>query len=391
MLGYFLTKEGVSLEIHEKTSRWGGLLRTEQRPYGSVEWAANGFIASALLEEVAKDLGISLVQAGEKHRSRYILYEQPTRWPLKWTETLILPLQLLWTWLRRSFQPRPFETLAQWGHRTLGRAFTEKVLEAAVLGIYALTPKSLSAQLVVGRFFRKDPKKKKGRLRGTVAPEDGMEMWIQGLVRHLENKGALLRLNSSIETVLPESEQFQIVATHIRDLTKISGLDFSAGFGQIPCPAILTCTLFFQERDDHLRGFGILFHPREQMNSLGCLFESDNFPRRNSCRTERYIFSENQHPDLLSLADHRVVKMALDDRDRFLPEQDPLDFHVVRVPQGYPAYTTELEDVLARVPLRKGNVFLLGNFTGSLGLGQIAEKCYQMALQISQELRRPHV
>lgn len=385
MTAYFLTKKGVTVEIHEKSGRWGGLIRTDQLTYGAAEWAANGFLSSALLEGVAENISVKLVPAGEKYKNRYIFFGSPRRWPLSFFESIETGFKFLWNWLKGSLPPRDQESLSSWGARTLGSAFAVKVLEAAVLGIYALSPRLLSAKLVVGRFFDSSQKKKNGRFKGTVAPASGMEEWIQGLVRFLQTQGAGLHLNSEVKIL--NQNQIAVIATHVKDLSSIQGLEFAKMLSSAATPGILTCNLFLSERADHLHGFGILFHPEEKMNSLGCLFESDNFPRRFQCRSERFIFSENNHSDLFAYPDHRIVQMALADRERFLPKQELLDFQVFRIPQGYPAYDLSLEKILLDTPLQMGSLYLIGNFTGSLGLGQIAEKSSQLAETIANRLR----
>lgn len=370
LTAYLLMKKGYAVELHESGARFGGLIGTDETPYGSVEWAANGFLANALLEDIARDIGVKLVVAGERAKARYIFRGSLRRWPLNPAETLWTGLVFAFRWLTRAARPRPRETLGDWGRRVLGAPFTEKVLRAAVLGIYAASLEKLSATLIVGRFFEKSPARR-GELRGTVAPEHGMQEWIEKITRALEAGGARLHLNSAFR-VDPADPTPTFVCTHARDVGAVLPADWARAFAGLESPGVLTCTLFFEEHPAQPHGFGVLFHPSEGFTALGCLFESDGYPRRARTRAERFILSEASREGLLALDDRRVIELVLRDRARFSPPQDFLDYRIHRVARGLPLYGLELERTLAEAPLRRGNIHLHGNFTGRLGLGQLA-------------------
>jgi|GEM_PF-2015653 len=409
MAAYFLTEKGYQVDIYEKSSRWGGLIRTEERSLGSLEWAANGFLSNALLEEVAAKIGVKLIPAGKEHRARYLFYKKLSRWPLNILESLLLLIFGLWSYCTDQLPPRRMESLSTWGQRNFGKAFTEKVLRIAVLGIYAQPIEDLSASLTIKRFFQKELRPAKGKLKGTVAPEKGMEEWITKLKFFLESKGARFFLNSEYESVAPDiaephsmSQIPTIISTHVRDLADLTPRQWTGELVQVEHPGILTCTLFLKPTKEDLRGFGVLFHPASGFSALGCLFESDNFPHRHRHRCERYIFSEKYLGGLMLLSDDAILNQTLEDRRKLLGldsknvtdlksdlqtdlKADLLDFQIVRIPQGYPAYSLELELALERTPLHWNHIHLHGNFTGGLGLSQIALRSQQLAQYIDQE------
>lgn len=385
LTAYLLMKRGYAVELHERGPRFGGLLGTDETPYGSVEWAANGFLSNRLLEDVARDIGVTLIPAGERVNARYFFLRGVRRWPLNPLETAWTGLVFAFRWLTGKAKPTAGEALSDWGKRVLGNPFTEKVLRTAVLGIYASPLEKLSATLVVGRFFEKKPSTR-GVLRGTVAPENGMQEWIEKITRALEAGGAKLLLNSTAKPD-PNDATPTIVCAHARDIAGILPAEWVGAFARLESPGVVTCTLYFEEHPDQPRGFGILFHPSEGFAALGCLFESDCYPRRSRTRAERYILSEAYIKDLLALDDRRVIELVLKDRARFSPVQDFLDYRVHRAPQGFPVYGLELERALAATPLHQGNIYLHGNFTGRLGLAQIALRTAELVERLEPRER----
>ena len=158
---YYLRQKGFSVELHEKSSSWGGLLQTRKTPFGMVEKAANGILKTPLLVNLCKDLGILLLEPNSRSKKRFIYRNQPKRWPLKGVETMKLLPSLMGLWLhKQKKEPQPGQTLAHWGKQNLGSAALNYLLAPALQGIYADTPEKMSASLIMSRFFH--PSKKGG-------------------------------------------------------------------------------------------------------------------------------------------------------------------------------------------------------------------------------------
>src|SRR5690606_13071253 len=78
--------------------------------------------------------------------------------------------------------PTPRESLAAWAERALGSAMARKLVAPAVLGIFAAPSRSLSANLVVGRFFdARRIRNRPGRHRGTVSAPSGLGSFLRDL------------------------------------------------------------------------------------------------------------------------------------------------------------------------------------------------------------------
>src|SRR5437762_4404683 len=187
---YFLVKKGFTVRVVEKTSRAGGLIRTIRTPHGLVETAANGILGSARLEAMCADIGVPLQTTRREGRKRFIYRNKPRQMPLDLSD--IAKLLVRFGLNLNALNPRPFETISNWGARVLGKGATDYLLAPALGGIYAGDPNRLSASLIFGRAALPDHlqtyRPQKAKLRGTVAPPDGMQQLIDGLADYLRSK-----------------------------------------------------------------------------------------------------------------------------------------------------------------------------------------------------------
>src|SRR5258706_16455872 len=123
---YFLTKHGFKVRIIEKSDRAGGLIRTIRTEHGLVETAANGLLSSARLEAMCADIGVPLIATRREARKRFIYRGRPKQLPLRVAELIALAGRF--TVNAARLRPRPFETVAGWGSRVLGRGATDYLL-----------------------------------------------------------------------------------------------------------------------------------------------------------------------------------------------------------------------------------------------------------------------
>jgi protoporphyrinogen oxidase len=114
---YYLVKQGCEVQVVEKNSRPGGLIRTIQTQHGPVETAANGIRNSVRLEEMCSDIGVPLNPTRREARARFIFRGQPQRFPLSAAEVMKLGFRFAAS--ATNLRPRPFETIAIWGRRTI--------------------------------------------------------------------------------------------------------------------------------------------------------------------------------------------------------------------------------------------------------------------------------
>jgi oxygen-dependent protoporphyrinogen oxidase len=274
-LAYFLSKSSLQIELYEQNSDAGGLIATIQTPLGIVETAANAFVSSALLENLADEIGVSLIQPQSSAKKRYIFTRgKYQRWPLTIWESIKFVFRLIFI---KSKCPHESETVYDWGLRAIGPAATEHILTPALKGIYAGDTHKMSAKLVLGRFFESQSKTKvKAKNRGSVAPLKGMSSFIEAIKFKLKNKANVaLRFNEKIDASTVKkwceeksSSTVTIIATRmpqasvlINELCSPLSTELSAQ----ESIDLSTATIFYPKDSQKIKGFGVLFHQQRRI------------------------------------------------------------------------------------------------------------------------------
>ena len=97
----------------------------------------------------AKPLGTGELWCSFVLRCEGEKWSAPRQVPLSPGEALRIPFGLIRN--ATAVRPKPFETIADWGRRVLGKGTTEYLLVPALGGIYAGDQNRLSASLIFGR------------------------------------------------------------------------------------------------------------------------------------------------------------------------------------------------------------------------------------------------
>jgi len=374
---YFLTKAGRRVRLFEKSDRAGGLIRSNRTEHGLMETAANGILSSARLEAMCADIGVPLLPTLHDGRKRFIYRDKPRQLPLNAPDLVEIGFGLIRS--AASLRPRQLESVAAWGTRVLGTGATNYLLAPALGGVYAGDPERLSASLVFGRaglpshlhtFCPAKPS-----VRGTVAPPNGMQQLIDGLVDYLESAGVELNFNHEAS---PPADAPTVVCLSARAAAQYLAQDapeISAALARVEMLSLVTATLFFGTASATLKGFGCLFPSDQGFRSRGVLLNNCIFEGRGPAHSETWILGGALDPDVVNLDDDELGKQILRDRQRFYGKQDqPLVSHVTRWPAALPHYSLELERALATMPAPPPNIALVGNYLGRIGLAKILER-----------------
>jgi len=412
---YFLTKQNLKVRIFEKSDRPGGLIKTIRTEHGLVETAANGLLSSARVEAMCADIGVPLLTTRRDGRKRFIYRGKPRQLPLNILETLKTGARLAAH--ATNLKPVPFESIAEWGRRIGGNAATDYLLIPALGGIYAGDPERLSASLIFGKanlpahLGTKSPTK--GKLRGTVAPPNGMQQLIDGLRVYLEHAGVEFvfgheeRANLNQPTIVCLSAR--AAGEYLADVAP----ELSAALRKIEMLSLATVTCFYRgERDTSptvregslardntgalsysranarqaakLNGFGCLFPRDQRFRARGVLFNDSIFEGRGPAHAETWIFGGALDPDVVGLSDDQFAQLIEAERERFYGVRDePLAVHVTRWPNALPHYTIDLERLLTTSTAPPANISLVGNYLGRIGLAKILERAAVGAEQFS--------
>jgi protoporphyrinogen/coproporphyrinogen III oxidase len=379
---YYLSSAGIAVEIIEKADRLGGLIATLQTPHGSVETAAVAMRHSARVDALCRDLGLQMIPSSRSFsRARYIYRQRPTRWPLGAGESLALLGRLATATTRGSRDPRPLETVEQWGARVLGSRATRWLVGPTLQGMYAGDPASLSASLVFGATQRPARPARKG----AVAPACGMQQLIDALDRRLRTREVSIRLNTPARL---DGSTPAVICTAACDAARILcdvAPAASRALSTIDMLPLVRITAFYPD-DERPKGRGILFPPGGAIRALGVLFNTNVFPDRGGQYSESWIYG--------GAADRGVVALSEDDlgaamdRDRQVlcgRRVTPVARFIHRWREALPHYDLQLESVRARsFDLPKG-LFLAGNYVAGIGLSMLLEQAAAVAARVREE------
>lgn len=393
---HFLTQAGFDVEIRESAARAGGLIGTLETPYGPVETAANGLLNSALVEDTMAALGVALRPVSREARARFIFRGgRPRRWPFSFSENFKVLASLARTALTAgSFAPRAGESVRQWGSRVLSPSASRYSVETALQGIYAGDPERMSARLILGPLFEKKPAGPARRLRfyGTVAPVGGMERLIEGFQNSLANRGARLELRTEVVADdLRAARRPVVIATGAdRAQTILEPLD--AGRAQalrtIEMLPLVSVGAHFPKGSSPWRGFGCLFPPGEA-KVLGVLWNDFLFGSRPEAASETWIlggalFRAPAVRSVTDLSDREILNIVREERLRVTGDDvEPLHYRVTRWPRALPHFTLNLEEAALRFRPNRSNLYLLGNYTGGIGLAKILEQAANLPAEIA--------
>ena len=374
---YFLAKHGSQVRLIEDRNRPGGLIHTIRTDHGLVETAANGLLASARIEAMCADIGVPLITTRREGRRRFIYRGQPKQVPLTIGDMLTASGRLALNVTR--FSPYPLETIGDWSRRVLGPGATDYLLVPALGGIYAGDPERLSAGLIFGKAtlpaHLHTTRPVKGALRGTVAPPNGMQQLIDGLVDYLQRRDVEFVFESDGAAAATQTTIVCLSASNAAKYLRLVAPEVSEALGTIEMVSIATVTCFYPQDSASLRGFGCLF-PRDQgFRARGVLFNDFIFEGRGPAHAETWIFGGALDGEVVNLRDDEFPQTIATERERFYSRRDePLAMHVTRWPNTLPHYTIELEKILTTLSPPPENIALVGNYLGRIGLAKILER-----------------
>lgn len=375
-IAYFLKKYGHEVTIVE-TEKTGGLLQSRQTPHGLVETAANALLANAVVEDMARDIGVELLSTLPSAKKRFIYRnEKMRRWPLSFVSSMRMLCEVLPRFManRKAFTPLKGESVLAWGQKHIGLEATKYLLLPALSGVYAGDPAKLSASLVFGRFFS-GARIPRGKLKGSVAPRGGMGEWTQKCETWLKEHGVSFRTDFQLDcettiVAIPPPKAASFLATKAPRLAR--------ALAKIPMNSLLTATAFFS--GSSIDGFGCLFPREENFRALGVLANDKIFiGRSHNCHSETWILGGALDPAVLTLSEDEIRDVILKDRAKLLGlEEKPLAIHVTRWPQAIPHYSLELEFLLPE--LQPENSFIpFGTYLGDLGLARVLLRARNLA------------
>ncbi len=393
-LAHALNERGFEVHVYEKSFEVGGMARTLESPFGKIETGANAFLASPELDRLSAEIGCELVPRLKSAKRRYVFDGGKARsvGPLSLGLVKLARLLPLYLFKREKLRPKTAESLQEWGYRILGKDKSEKLLFPAFQGIYAGDPASLSASLLLGRFFL-DPKSGAAKPKAplSVAPREGMGEFFYRLHAHLAKNGVKFHFGETATGAPKQDGVIRVYTGNPRSASehlKSVDVESSRLLSKVEVLPLQTITLFFAKPPPSLRpGFGMLFPRSENIRSLGVLFNSWVFRDRSSHHSETWILGGALDRDAAKLEELDCLEVVLRDRARAMGvREEPIFFHATRWDQALPHFNRDLEALLNEKTFsRQGNVRLFGTFQGVLGIGRIYERAIAFSHQLEHQ------
>jgi oxygen-dependent protoporphyrinogen oxidase len=381
-----LADAGFSVEVFETADRPGGLIETIDSPHGPIERAANAFVWTPAVATLFQSLDLAPRFASPDARRRYIFRDgRPRRWPLHPSETLTMGLRAAGAALARRSAPVGSEGVLDWGHRVWGRAATRWLIAPALQGIYAARADDLAAGAVFGSAG--SSLARRGRASLLAAPWGGMSVLMNRLVDRLRYRGVRFSFGTHLESLDPSVPTVVATsATAAGPLVAPHAPDLGAAIARLPMTTIGMATAVFPQRDDDLRGFGVLFPRGCGVDALGVRFDSDVLPvdGNRTWRVETWISRVHDASSNPSGSSRLWQTVANDRRLLTGRSEEPHAVFTVCRPRALPVYSAGVLDIQQHLAELPPWLALAGNYMGRLGASKLLDVAGEAAGRIAR-------
>ncbi len=390
-LAYYLVKKGFSVSIIDKNKKSGGLISTISTAKGLYETAANGFLNTAKVENFLIEIGAKYVGSSLASKKRFIFRKFPRRWPLSLFETVSVLFKLVGFFLKPKQQKLagPAETVAVWSNRHFTTAFTQNLVAPALQGIYAGDINVLSAALIVNPMMQRK-KIKKLSAHSLLSATEGMGSLMKDLEKSLIGQGVQFVFGKNWSDEI--STDILVIATSASDAAEIlkklpnyEAKENAVLLTKVNMEPLISATCFFEKKPLRYQGFGVLFPRPEGVRALGVLQNNLIFGRPSQAHSETWIFGGAQDREVMSLEDSELKQLIQKSHESVFEDvQQIVECHVTRWPKALPHYTVQFAlDIFQLKPMN--NIWLHGNYLGSLGLSRILEASEALAETIAKK------
>ena len=364
LMGSMLSKHGYQVEIFEKSPRLGGKVGTEQTPTGPVEWGPNAIFATEEITEWLKDLGLELVHT--RPRLKRWIWSQCERQSPRRRDILKRVLPRL---IKRAPLITPSTTVADYLRPLLGARQIDALVSPALQGIYGTTADQLTVLSLWPQLERyeslvywKALKLIRGPKAKSTSFPQGMQEFVDALAKSIQGT---IHLNYQGEFELRPNTIICTDAHTAASLLENQWRDGAKLLRTISYLPISSSTLHSSIRLPWSeQGFGVLFPRKEDMHSLGCLFNHSIFPGRvakPASSSITFILSDTTDPK--ALIDQDLQKLDW-------PSGDLLQ-KVYKYPLGLPLYNEARWSAIRQLhqsPTRPKSLVVFGNYVAGISL-----------------------
>jgi len=447
-------KAGKSLEITllEKEDRWGGKIHTLNQEGFVVEGGPDAYLAAKpWMRQLAYELDLAdgLQGTNPLFSKTYILHrgrlaDIPTGLTMTIpTEFMPLITTRLLSWPQKARMGLDFllpprredgdESLAGFISRRLGRAAYDQLVGPLLSGIYAGDGDRLSilatfpdmrqmelehGGLIKGALVLKRQRRQRAKQTTAVGKQAngsrslfethqrGLQAVVDGLVHHLQQNGADLRLKTGVRLVREQANGFMVVLEDSSSLTADALILASPAYASahmlagyqpelaellagIEYVTTATVSLAYRVQDlPPLLGYGYIIPQFEENQALACTWTSSKWAGRapQGYGLLRVFLGRIQDANVLPHDKDTLVHMARHELERTMGvKAEPEHTWVFRwekaMPQynlGHPERIDKIEGLLAERP----NLALAGNGYYGIGMPDCIRSGYQAADKI---------
>ncbi|MFT5314804.1 MAG: oxygen-dependent protoporphyrinogen oxidase [Candidatus Krumholzibacteriia bacterium] len=430
----------LEVTLFEKDPTCGGNLRTQAENGWQIEYGPNGYLdnepAMARLIERLK-LDDAVTPSNESAKKRFLMVNGemvpiPTS-PPAFLKSKMLPMTAKLRIAGEFFVPRRAglgkaadipagdETVAAFGRRRLGKAFTETMLDPMVKGISggdaenlslaAAFPRMVEMEQEFGGLFKALIKKRKGDGSPTGVLhtfEGGMARLVLALKNELEQDPSVsLQTGASTQSVTHTEEGWFVTTTESKHgpfsavvaaapahaaAKQIADLDqvLASTLAEIPFAPMAVIALGFPRANvgHNLDGFGMLVPSKEKRRLLGMLWTSSIFPGRapQDQVLIRAMAGGATDPAVMEMDDESLTKLALDEiRPLLQLSGEPTIVKVIRHEKAIAQYTPGHLARMKAIDSMRGQWPGLF-FTGSSYRGIAVNACVKDAEKVAAEV-----
>ena len=442
-LAYDLAKAGLDVRLVDKADEVGGCAQTvRQDGFQFEKGPFNLLVRDPLFEELLVEMGdsLSVLPPSPSAKRRDLIFRGKRRkLPGSLLEAATTPLLSPFQKLRILLEPllgrRPTTddpTLGEMFRRRFGNAFAERILSAAVVGIFGGDSEKLSARscfsffweidrdsssfLIGGIKRRLNSRMNTRRWKGMVSFEGGVGAFCHALAQPL---GDGLHLSTEVTSLQRTDAGFLVEASgpggeslEFRAKNLVIGMDLPSALGNlqplvpeiaaelepIESVGLAVVNLGFGPNAfaEPPEGFGFLVPATEKgVNILGTLFASSVFPPQapEVCHALRVFVGGVRSPEWLDLPEEELVKRSLWELSRFVEVKEaPRTVFVSRykeaVPQFYPGHAERIERVENLLQAHPG-LYLVGNYLHGVSVNDCVVNSRRTARRVMEEVQQP--
>jgi len=331
-------KPEAKITLFEKEDYLGGKMHTVNKNGFLIEEGSNGFLSNKPdTLELVKLSGLEnlLLRSSDNARKRYIFHKSLEILPesaMAFIKTPLLSIKGKLRVLGEIFTPAKKddsdESLQDFGYRRVGKEMTDVFLDAMVAGIYASTPKKISAPAAFPAVVKLE--REYGSLfKGMIAKKKkeagpgGILMSFKGgvstFIEQLETKIDMKIIKNKEKVISNELEMdFDkvVLCSPAYDSAKILknlSPTISKKLFDIEYSPVSVVGLGYDVLEHDLEGFGLLTTSEAKKEVLGILWDSSIFFDRaeKGKKLLRVMIGGQRNPNLALKNEDELIKMAI--------------------------------------------------------------------------------